>query len=110
MSFYNMLFGVNSAAPVLLATLGLTLNDVPRFRDCYIDGEHIVIHTRTGGHRARRHPARPSARLEQDDGRQLRPAYANRRGGASANSQGPMNNEPSRTLAAGGFGNYIERI
>jgi hypothetical protein len=49
MSLYNMLFGVNSAATVLLATLGLTLNDVPRFRDCYIDGEHIVIHTRTGG-------------------------------------------------------------
>lgn len=49
MSLYNMLFGVNSAAPVLLATLGLTANDVPRFRDCYIDGERIVIHTRTGG-------------------------------------------------------------
>ena len=49
MSLYNMLFGVNSAAPVLLATLGLTANDVPRFRDCYLDGEQIVIHTRTGG-------------------------------------------------------------
>lgn len=49
MSFYNMLFGVNSAAPVLLATLGLTADDVPRFRDCYIDGTQIVIYTRTGG-------------------------------------------------------------
>jgi len=49
MSLYNMLFGVNSAAPVLLATLGLTAGDVPCFRDCYIDGDNIVIHTRTGG-------------------------------------------------------------
>jgi len=49
MSLYNMLFGVNSAAPVLLATLGLKASDVPRFRDCYIDGDKIVIHTRTGG-------------------------------------------------------------
>lgn len=49
MSFYNMLFGVNSAAPMLLAVLGLSANKVPRFRDCYIDGDHIVIYTRTGG-------------------------------------------------------------
>ena len=49
MSLYNMLFGVNNAAPVLLATLGLTVGDVPRFRDCYIEGDNIVIHTRTGG-------------------------------------------------------------
>ena len=48
MSFYNMLFGVNSAT-VLLAALGMTADDVPRFRNCYIDGEQIVIHTRTGG-------------------------------------------------------------
>ena len=49
MSLYNMLFGTNSAAPLLLATLGLTSNDVPRFRDCYLDGNRIVIYTRTGG-------------------------------------------------------------
>ena len=49
MSLYNMLFGVNSAAPVLLATLGLTESDVPRFRDCHLNGEQIVIYTRTGG-------------------------------------------------------------
>ena len=39
MSLYNMLFGVNRAAPVLLATLGLTESDVPRFRDCRLNGE-----------------------------------------------------------------------
>jgi hypothetical protein len=49
MSLYHMLFGVNNTAPVLLAILGLTKKDVPRFRDCYIDGDRIVIHTRTGG-------------------------------------------------------------
>ncbi len=51
MSLYNMLFGVNQLAPVLLAALGLSRDQVPRFRDCYVDGEkkQIVIHTRTGG-------------------------------------------------------------
>lgn len=49
MSLYNMLFGVNDYAPVLIAALGMTANDVPRFRHCYIDGEQIVIRTRTGG-------------------------------------------------------------
>lgn len=49
MSLYNLLFGVNEAAPVLLAALGLTSADVPRIRDVYVDGEYIVIHTRTGG-------------------------------------------------------------
>lgn len=49
MSFYNLLFGVNKSAPVLMATLGLTPADVPRFRDCFINGDKIVIHTRTGG-------------------------------------------------------------
>lgn len=49
MNLYNMLFGVNSAAPILLKTLGITSGDVPRFRDCYVEGDTIVIHTRTGG-------------------------------------------------------------
>ena len=49
MSLYNMLFGVNQAADVLLACLGLKANDVPRFRDCYIENGQIVIYTRTGG-------------------------------------------------------------
>jgi hypothetical protein len=49
MSLYNMLFGVNQAAPVLLAALGLSVSDVPRFRDAYVAGDRIVIHTRTGG-------------------------------------------------------------
>lgn len=51
MSLYNVLFGVNAAAPVLLAMLGIDANDVPRFRDCFLseDRKKIVIHTRTGG-------------------------------------------------------------
>jgi hypothetical protein len=49
MSLYNLMFGVNPAANVLLATLGLTQGDVPRFRDCFIQGKEIIIHTRTGG-------------------------------------------------------------
>lgn len=50
MSLYNMLFGVNAAAPVLMAMLGIDANDVPRFRDCYLtEDKKIAIHTRTGG-------------------------------------------------------------
>lgn len=49
MSLYNLLFGVNSLAPILLKHLGLSEDDIPRFRDCYLDGDQIVIYTRTGG-------------------------------------------------------------
>ena len=49
MSLYNMLFGVNPAAPILLAMLDTTQDKIPRFRDIYIKDEYIVIHTRTGG-------------------------------------------------------------
>lgn len=50
MSLYNMLFGTNPMAGVLLQALGITSADVPRFRDCYLgeDGQ-IVVYTRTGG-------------------------------------------------------------
>lgn len=53
MSLYNMLFGANKMGPYILATLGLTVADVGRFRDCYVAkvlGDYrIVIHTRMGG-------------------------------------------------------------
>lgn len=51
MSLYNLIHGHNPMAPLLLAVLGLKSGDVPRYRDCWWDGEHqrIAIHTRTGG-------------------------------------------------------------
>jgi hypothetical protein len=51
MSLYNMLFGVNPFSGVLLQMLDVSSDDVPRFRDCFLneDGSEIVIHTRTGG-------------------------------------------------------------
>jgi hypothetical protein len=51
MSLYHMLFGTNPASNVLLACLGITPQQIPRYRDCYIDKERmqIVIYTRTGG-------------------------------------------------------------
>jgi hypothetical protein len=49
MSLYNSLFGINDKTAVLLNCLEINIKDVPRFRDCYIDDTHIVIHTRTGG-------------------------------------------------------------
>lgn len=51
MSFYNMLFGINSHTPFLLATLGLRENDVERLRNVFVgdDGKTIEIYSRTGG-------------------------------------------------------------
>lgn len=51
MSMYNMLFGNNPLAGVVLSALNLTPNDVPRFRDAYFDADEdrLVIYTRTGG-------------------------------------------------------------
>lgn len=46
---YNVLFGRHAGADDLLKLLGITQDDVPRYRSCFWDGEHIVIHTRTGG-------------------------------------------------------------
>lgn len=55
MSLYNLLHGMNPLADLYLAMLGLTRNDVPRFRDVYLyerkngEGYGIAVHTRTGG-------------------------------------------------------------
>jgi len=51
MSLYNILFGKNQYADLLLATLGLKQSDCGRFRDCYPseDGTKIIVHTRNGG-------------------------------------------------------------
>lgn len=51
MSLYNMLFGQNPAADLLLAMLNLNQGDVGRYRDCYPseDGTKILVYTRNGG-------------------------------------------------------------
>jgi len=53
MGLYNMLFGTNPQAPILMALLNLDQDNgeftTGRFRDIYIDGEFIVLHTRNGG-------------------------------------------------------------
>lgn len=49
MSLYQAMFGTCPAADILLRMLGTEQAKVPRFRDCYLDGERIAIHTRTGG-------------------------------------------------------------
>ena len=49
MSLYNILFGQNADAGHLLRLLETSESKVPRFRDCYWDGDYIVIYTRTGG-------------------------------------------------------------
>ena len=49
MSLYNMLFGVNPHAPMLLGFLGTEPDKIPRFRDCYVKDGMIVVYTRMGG-------------------------------------------------------------
>ncbi len=49
MSFYNLVHGVNPLTHGLLAALNIESSAVPRFRDCYWNGTHIVVYTRTGG-------------------------------------------------------------
>lgn len=58
MSLYNMLFGKNAQADLLLAVVGLKECDVERFRDVYTDegGKHIIIYTRTGGGNREHYP------------------------------------------------------
>lgn len=49
MSMYNMIMGVNPMAPVVLTILRLDPGQVPRLRDAWWDGQHLVVLTRTGG-------------------------------------------------------------
>lgn len=49
MSLYNMLFGVNPLSKIILATLRLTIEDVGRFRDCFVTNGEIAVYTRNGG-------------------------------------------------------------
>lgn len=44
-----MLFGINDHYDILLACLNISPGDIPRFRDCFIRDDMIVIYTRTGG-------------------------------------------------------------
>lgn len=50
MSLYNMLNGVNPATFYFLPMLGKHPNDIPRFRDCFINSKNqIMVFTRVGG-------------------------------------------------------------
>lgn len=51
MTMYNLLFGKNPQAAMLLAVLGIKEHEVPRFRDVHADedGKTIEIYTRMGG-------------------------------------------------------------
>lgn len=58
MSFYNMLFGMNPRADLMLAVLGLRKHEVERFRDAAADsdGRRILVYTRTGGNNREGYP------------------------------------------------------
>ena len=53
-NFYNMMFGKNPKADHLVATLDKHFSPtkamkIPRFRDAHLEGDCIVVTTRTGG-------------------------------------------------------------
>lgn len=49
MSLYNSLFGANPIGPVLMKIVGVDMSEIPRYRDAYIEGDQVVLYTRTGG-------------------------------------------------------------
>lgn len=50
MGLYNMVFGQNSLAPILVAALGFkSYGELGRFRDAFISEGKIAIYTRNGG-------------------------------------------------------------
>jgi len=51
--FYNMLFGVNPNAPIILAALDLDLEKIGRFRDVWVEEDRIAIYTRLGAGNAK---------------------------------------------------------
>lgn len=75
MSLYNLLFGMNRSAPLLLAAVGLRENDVERFRDVHAsdDGSTIEVYSRTGGGNRADYPQKKMRALpgwvrSEDDG------------------------------------------
>lgn len=71
---YNLLFGMNPLADLLLAVIGLKRNDIERFRDVHKsdDGATIYVRTRTGGGNRDDYPnevmrARPEFAGSEDD-------------------------------------------
>jgi len=49
MSLYNLINGVNPATFFILPMLGRHPSEFPRFRDCFVEGDNILVLTRTGG-------------------------------------------------------------
>lgn len=49
MSLYNLLNGVNQSTFYILPMLGMHPENIPRFRDCFVEDRTIIVLTRVGG-------------------------------------------------------------
>ena len=49
MSLYNILFGNNPNANDILSLLGKAQGDFGRYRNVFVEGDYIIVHTRNGG-------------------------------------------------------------
>ncbi len=67
MSLYNMMNGFNPSVFLVLPMLDLNPDQYPRFRDCFIDGDNILIYTRTGGEN-REHYSDGNEKMRKIDG------------------------------------------
>lgn len=72
-----MLFGVNPMAGILLQALNIKPDDVPRFRDCYLDNNdgkpRIGLHTRTGGGNRNHYESAERAKANDPEGEHTGP-------------------------------------
>lgn len=66
MSLYNLLCGMNPNADQLLALVGLTRDDIERFRNVFVeeDGKTLCVYTRTGGNNRDDYPNEKMRRLD----------------------------------------------
>lgn len=50
MNLYNMINGLNPACLFILPMLGRSMDEYPRFRDCFVtEDNNIAVYTRVGG-------------------------------------------------------------
>lgn len=49
MSLYNLIHGVNQSTFYILPMLGMHPENIPRFRDCFVEDRTIIVLTRVGG-------------------------------------------------------------
>jgi hypothetical protein len=77
-----MIFGTDPNAGLFLGIIKVDPRIVPRFRDCFYNGEYIIVHTRTGGgnreeYKAENQKLRESPLFDHDEDDDYDSTFAN---------------------------------